>query len=642
MEYQPVQKKNSSWTPTPVQKKGKSPGKMGHSSIQPKSNPSSAPSPEIREYSRASADRLAANVMRGIQAKELELAESSTLQRKSESPWALTFEPPPPLPQSPASQLKGAFAPVSQNPIQRQCADCAKEEQEQSGEAGKDLKEIGIQTKLTLRLRSGLTVGAPGDAYEQEADRVASQVMLMSAPPDSSASVQRQLDTNHPHHPKQIWKRAQSITPVVHRQIDPRVQMRQMIQRAHQIDGNQASGDLESRLNASKGGGSPLSEGVRGFMEPRFGADFSGVRVHTGGEAVQMNQELGAQAFTHGSDVYFGQGKEPGNNELTAHELTHVVQQSGKVQPKDSMPVFEGHTPESPLLDHLQSRRNSSNTESPNFYRKEIAQFQQSNLTKESAKYQELIINPPNPVNVHETDTSPTIRRFSFLTGCDSNNDSSQGSGASQNSGATFTRDDILSVNPRNTEGWIRGRIGAGTNGEIVSLPDYLKVKYQERRNGRDYFKIMEGPNLGKTGSLPINSPSYLDSSRSWDGAVSLEFREDASRSTQYQSRGTLDYGAGTVDAKIFVNPDTEKISPNRDYPLQVPDAPHAGGSRYGDYAKTWFRIEGGPQGDEYLHRGDRSAGCVSVAENWSSVYGHLINKRSSNRHIGTIKRVIT
>jgi hypothetical protein len=50
------------------------------------------------------------------------------------------------------------------------------------------------------------------------------------------------------------------------------------------------------------------------------------MRVHTGGEAVQMNQELGAQAFTHGSDVYFGEGKSPGNNELTAHELTSELQ----------------------------------------------------------------------------------------------------------------------------------------------------------------------------------------------------------------------------------------------------------------------------------------------------------------------------
>ncbi|MEQ8974252.1 MAG: DUF4157 domain-containing protein [Coleofasciculus sp. C1-SOL-03] len=334
--YKPPQKKNSSWTPSTVQKKGKSPSKLGHFSIQPKSNPSSASSQEIGEYSRDSADRLTANVMRGLQAKEQEQAEGltlseaegSTLQPKFESPWAPTFDPPPPLPQSPASQLKGAFAPVSENPIQRQCADCAKEEEEQAPEAGKDLEEIGIQTKLT--------VGAPGDPYEQEADLVETlhatslQVMSMSAPPDSSASVQRQLDTNHPHHPHQIWQRAQSITPVVQRQIDPRVQMRQMIQRAAQIDGNQASFDLESRLNSSKGGGSPLSEDVRGFMEPRFGADFSGVRVHTGSEAVQMNKELGAQAFTHGSDIYFGAGKLPGNNELTAHELTHVMQQGGE------------------------------------------------------------------------------------------------------------------------------------------------------------------------------------------------------------------------------------------------------------------------------------------------------------------------
>jgi hypothetical protein len=62
-------------------------------------------------------------------------------------------------------------------------------------------------------------------------------------------------------------------------------------------------------------------------MEPRFGADFSGVRVHTDSNAVQMNKELGAQAFAHGSDIYYGAGKSPGKNELTAHELTHTVQQ---------------------------------------------------------------------------------------------------------------------------------------------------------------------------------------------------------------------------------------------------------------------------------------------------------------------------
>jgi hypothetical protein len=67
-------------------------------------------------------------------------------------------------------------------------------------------------------------------------------------------------------------------------------------------------------------------------MEPRFGADFSSVRVHTDSTAVQMNKELGAQAFAHGSDIYYGAGKSPGNNELTAHELTHTIQQGGAVR----------------------------------------------------------------------------------------------------------------------------------------------------------------------------------------------------------------------------------------------------------------------------------------------------------------------
>ena len=96
---------------------------------------------------------------------------------------------------------------------------------------------------------------------------------------------------------------------------------------------NEASVDLQTRLNASKGRGQTLSDDTRSPMESAFGKDFSSVRVHTGSEAVQMNQELGAQAFTHGSDVYFNEGKyRPETTEgqrLLGHELTHVVQQGG-------------------------------------------------------------------------------------------------------------------------------------------------------------------------------------------------------------------------------------------------------------------------------------------------------------------------
>jgi hypothetical protein len=95
-----------------------------------------------------------------------------------------------------------------------------------------------------------------------------------------------------------------------------------------------ASTDISSKLHSRKGQGNPLANDVRNFMESRFGVDFSNVKVHTDGEAVQMSRELGAQAFTYGSDIYFGTGKSPGNNELTAHELTHVVQQTDGMKRK--------------------------------------------------------------------------------------------------------------------------------------------------------------------------------------------------------------------------------------------------------------------------------------------------------------------
>jgi len=148
-----------------------------------------------------------------------------------------------------------------------------------------------------------LTIGQPNDQYEQEADRVADQVMSM---PDATT-------------PQTVQREA----------MPEEVQMKPLLPRLP--DGNlQADEGVESRLNQSKGGGSPLSDEVRSFMEPRFGADFSQVRTHTGSTSIQMNQELGAQAFAHGSNIYFGAGKSPANSHLTAHELTHIVQQTGK------------------------------------------------------------------------------------------------------------------------------------------------------------------------------------------------------------------------------------------------------------------------------------------------------------------------
>ncbi|MBK7409811.1 MAG: DUF4157 domain-containing protein [Saprospirales bacterium] len=80
-------------------------------------------------------------------------------------------------------------------------------------------------------------------------------------------------------------------------------------QKSHMAGGMTAPPALAARLQATKGGGRPLPGSTRSQMESGFGTDFSSVRIHTDSQAVQLNQELGAQAFTHGRDVYFGAGR---------------------------------------------------------------------------------------------------------------------------------------------------------------------------------------------------------------------------------------------------------------------------------------------------------------------------------------------
>jgi len=90
---------------------------------------------------------------------------------------------------------------------------------------------------------------------------------------------------------------------------------------------------VENRIESQRGAGQPLPEDTQEQMEGSFGADFSGVRVHTGGESNDLNRSLNARAFTTGQDLYFADNEynpnSSGGQELIAHELTHVVQQGG-------------------------------------------------------------------------------------------------------------------------------------------------------------------------------------------------------------------------------------------------------------------------------------------------------------------------
>jgi Domain of unknown function (DUF4157) len=170
-------------------------------------------------------------------------------------------------------------------------------------------------------IQAKLTVGQPGDLYEQEADRVADAVMRMSEPTVSGV-----LTHSSAIQPMQIQRMCTECTREEEEKIHPKESAGQT---------PTVTPILESQLIATKGKGQTLPNQMRSFMEPRFSHNFSQVRVHTDSYAVQMNQELNAQAFTQGRDIYFGAGNyNPESNEgkwLIAHELTHVVQQTGEM-----------------------------------------------------------------------------------------------------------------------------------------------------------------------------------------------------------------------------------------------------------------------------------------------------------------------
>lgn len=164
-------------------------------------------------------------------------------------------------------------------------------------------QQLGNQNLLMLlrarALQAKLSVSDPRDVFEQEADRVADQVMRM---PDREARVESRA------------------TPVVQRV------------EASAADVPAVDPTTEQAIHSLSGRGSALPDTVRAYMEPRFAADFSAVRVHDDAHAHELARSVSAQAFTVGANVVFGAGRysphTEGGKRLLAHELTHVVQQS--------------------------------------------------------------------------------------------------------------------------------------------------------------------------------------------------------------------------------------------------------------------------------------------------------------------------
>jgi hypothetical protein len=162
-----------------------------------------------------------------------------------------------------------------------------------------------IQTKLAI--------SSPGDPYEQEADRVADTVMRMPTPT------------------KNAEKKTHSAGALVQRRVS---------------EGESGLAEAPPIVDeALRSAGQPLDADSRAFFEKRFGHDFSQVRVHTNSNAAESARVVGASAYTVGSNVLFAKGwyrpQTAEGRQLLAHELTHVLQQSGT----KGGPVTQGAEP---------------------------------------------------------------------------------------------------------------------------------------------------------------------------------------------------------------------------------------------------------------------------------------------------------
>ncbi len=221
-----------------------------------------------------------------------------------------------------------------------------------------------VQTKLKI--------GEPNDKFEQEADRVAEEVMRM---PDSAVasvdapgksalpSIQRlcaECEAEEKIKPQRKPNSLQTFplcssglygplesrfqfpnqaSPVRRQHLEVETVQRQIVDeeeiQAKPILGRDmtASPCLHANLTSVRGrGGLPLPDTARRFFEPRFGHDFRQVRIHIDQQAAAAARALNARAFTLGRDIFFGAGQfapsSGAGRRLLAHELVHTIQQS--------------------------------------------------------------------------------------------------------------------------------------------------------------------------------------------------------------------------------------------------------------------------------------------------------------------------
>ncbi len=196
-----------------------------------------------------------------------------------------------------------------------------------------------------------MAVNKPGDKFEQEADLMADKVMRMPAPvsgkdeklqraPEEKLQKKEEDKIRKAAMPEDKIQKAAMPEDKIQKKEDDKLQKapanEEKLQRKGCDSTPTVNSNVQTAIQNKTGGGQPLSSDVRGYMEPRFNADFSNVRVHNDAESGNLSNQLSARAFTYQNHVFFSHDQyQPGTSEgkqLLAHELTHTIQQGHSVQ----------------------------------------------------------------------------------------------------------------------------------------------------------------------------------------------------------------------------------------------------------------------------------------------------------------------
>jgi Domain of unknown function (DUF4157) len=226
---------------------------------------------------------------------------------------------PAPAPSPPPAARRAPPVARAAQRIQRMCSSCGEEVQRtprldavaRRAPRGAGSRQCQVQRAPALR------VAPTSDPREREAERMADTVARM--PATGGPTIRRKCTACEENAEQTAQRTAAMESDATH---GPRF-----------AEGGAASAEFASTMFSLRGGGEPLGDALQAYFEPRFGRDLSDVRLHSGARAQQACDAIDARAFTLGHDIVMGRGapsvESSDGKRLLAHELTHVLQQTG-------------------------------------------------------------------------------------------------------------------------------------------------------------------------------------------------------------------------------------------------------------------------------------------------------------------------